>query len=327
VADAISDYDYYSYVSIRSMLLHEQRLLVIVDGMFDEDFGQVTRVLGSYRRTRLLIYDVGDDGSELNLITKKDINGYFSAVRAEEGKVFVVTMSGITTYHHLVDPFNVAYGSQPEDLEAYYSRAKKDADETYIPQFVEQMERELTTDGVFPRTVRLCRWQTEHASDLLGDFVYSNGFVNSVALVTAFDLPSAPIADELVGVHTTAAFLPSGYGQTYATSGMLLIATTGYDYSERRQGMVEKTYMLALALDGATSKPHAVGAVDGYFLNQHSFDIANGSLRVATSIRNLWFWGRDEVVRESSTENYVITMDLPSVDADEVHEMAELDRL
>lgn len=332
------DSDYYGYyysswVNIQSLLLVDDRLMVIVDGNFDPEQGDVSRALGGYRHTRVLVYNVGQDGSELNFVTKKDINGYYSAVRAERGNIHLVTMSGVNMYQFLGSPFEVypdySHGdtSPVRNLTAFLSQIRSDADERYIPEFINQLESELTVDGVFPNTVRLCRWQTEQSDDPLEDFVYSDGFVNSVALVTSFNIASAPeaISSEM-GVHTSAAFLPS-YGEAYAASGMLLISTTGYDYNPERNRMMERTYMLALVLDEAPSTPHAIGAVDGYFLNQRSFDIFDGTVRAATSIRNFWAWERDRMNQESSTENLVVTLDLPSAKQDETHVMNVLDQM
>ena len=201
---------YYTWVDIKSLLLYGTRLMVIVDGNFDPKYDEnPLRALGAYLRTRLLIFDVGSDGSELQLLAQKDLNGYFTAVRAEGGNAHIVTSSGLRMYDFLGSPFALSYDQRrPRNLEAYYQRLTHEADNTYIPKYIQQLRQELTVNGEFPTTVRLCRWQTEEADDgkSLQDFVYTDGFVNSVSLVTSFDLGAAALETSLTQVKTSAAF-------------------------------------------------------------------------------------------------------------------------
>jgi len=103
---------------------------------------------------------------------------------------------------------------------------------------------------------------------------------------------------------------------------------------------VQATYFLAFDLAGASAQARAVGKVDGYLLNNYAIDIVDDVLRVATSIQSSWVVtpvvmedgastdGVNITEEPSSTQNYVITLQLPSMESGaESSMMEELGRL
>jgi hypothetical protein len=173
-----------------------------------------------------------------------------------------------------------------------------------------------------------------------------------MAFIYSFDLDAVIAGEELTGFSTTGAILPSYGANIYANEENLIISTTGTGYSEERDAAIPKTYLMSFKLDGPSSQPHTVGSVFGDILNQYSMDVRLGVLRIGVTIRNVWFWGRPDILidepvgddidgepfedepivwEEPTTENYIVTLSLDGVDSDSDSEtpavMEELDRV
>lgn len=124
---------------------------MVVNGDFDPEQGQVSRALGNYMQTRVLVYNVGTDGTELSLVAKRDVNGLFNAIRAEGSNVHLVTSSGTNMYQFLGTPIenrirfnngNTAgtMAVRRENQDRVFSEIRQDVDSKYIPDYVNQLQ-------------------------------------------------------------------------------------------------------------------------------------------------------------------------------------------
>jgi len=127
----------------------------------------------------------------------------------------------------------------------------------------------------------------------------------------------------------------------YGTDNEIILATKGWNWNADFFGQEESTYIIGLALDGASTEFISVGTIVGHLLNSFALDIHEGELRVATTTQQRWRWRpfivdeyddnppielsgfdddpigpqiisdpEDEFIQESSTENYVIVFNL-----------------
>lgn len=294
----------------------------------------------------------GVDGG-LELISTKDISGSFVSLRSIEGDVHVVTTSGFNYYHRLVTPFERYNNRDLAELsdEDYIATVMARANEKAIPEFIRIFLDDVRVDGQIPFFARITNWDDGEATNL-APYLYPEGYLSSMALIYSFDIDSVIAGEELTGVSTAGAILPSYGANIYADEETLIISTSGTGYSAEREAAIPKTYLMAFKLDGPTSQPHTVGSLFGDILNQYSMDVRLGVLRIAVTIRNVWFWGRPEILidepvgdemnedpvgdepmvwAEPTTENYIVTLSLDGADIDSDSEtpavMEELDRV
>jgi hypothetical protein len=170
-------------------------------------------------------------------------------------------------------------------------------------------------------------WQSELSTDpKLEGNSFKQGIVTSYGQVTSLDLSSDLSTDSSkeLTVTTAGALMPSGWGHTYATDEMLMIAGQGWNWNVGMGGSVQTTYLHGFALRGdGRASPAALGRLEGALLDQYAVDIVDGYMRVATTIRNnMWTMvrpmdGGDVVVQEQTvprTENYVIVLKIPALD-------------
>ena len=125
---------------IVSLLLHEDRLLVIVQGyghLWSEKYTQSSNtssypILYDYQATHGRVYSTSslvvsannDKKPTLDLVGTFDISGVFKGVRAIDGNAHIVTTSGVDTYTDLVGPFERWNYGENISTEQYMERAK-----------------------------------------------------------------------------------------------------------------------------------------------------------------------------------------------------------
>jgi len=140
----------------------------------------------------------------------------------------------------------------------------------------------------------------------------------------------------LLRPQVSGVFLPSYWSEVYAATDTLVVAGQGWDYNPTTRESKQSTYLVAMALQGATSTPHSIGVLDGYVLNSRSIDVVGNVLRVATSIQNtMWFAlpevgvesTTQQVEQDSTTQNYVTLLEMPVAQEGTPGEMMELGKL
>jgi len=222
----IADEYYYWPVAptVQSLLLHQDRLVVIANG-----YGQMIRneldylpVLYDAFSTNVRIYDISQLGTtgELPLVKETHIHGNFDSVRADGNKVHVVTFSGLDWWSP-VEQQLYRYQSQFQDLDddEYMVAARQLAEDELIPNFVSRLIQDLSVNGELANIARVSMWQKRLSTDSkIEDRVWENGIMNGFAQVASFDM------------------LDTSSDLTYSMSGTLMPTSWGYTYSTSASG-------------------------------------------------------------------------------------------
>lgn len=204
------------------------------------------------------------------------------------------------------------------------------------PAFVDGVIRDLSSQGELANIARISLWQSQLSTDQnLEDTAFSQGIINSYGQVTSFNMSNP---SEELGVTASGVFMPAGWGYTYATEEMLVIAGQGWDWVAETGGSVQTSYLLGFSLlnDGRTA-PAAVGSLKGGLINNYAVDIVNGYMRVATTIRNdMWIFPLGDVAVVDSavptqqpgprTENYIIVLKIPELNGTDPGVLEEVGR-
>ena len=311
--------------TVQSLLLYQDRLVVIANG-----YGQFVRSTLDYRpalydafSTNIRLYDIsklGDTG-EVAFLNETHVHGTFNSIRADENRVHLVTFSGLDVWTYLEQPLDRYLNFPDLDDQEYNETARQLAEEKLIPDFVSRLMQDLSVHGVPANIARISMWQKHISTDSqLEDTVFGQGVVNYYAQVTSFDMLQT--LGELK-MSVSGALMPTGWGHTYATDKMLVIAGQGWDWIAEMNGSLQTTYLLGFALqnDGQAT-PAAVGSLEGSLLNEYSVDVVDNHMRVAVTIQNnMWTFaleGESDVNAEVATprtENYVVVLEIPEVDA------------
>lgn len=332
------------------MMLRGTKLIVVATGYGYQYEYSMEHVIDSYKGTRVMILDASsmfetNNGGIfiLNLEATKDLSGRFVSARSMGDDVHLVTEAGISYYERLIRPFEKSpYGNEEyftQSDENYVKTVTVTANEKVIPDFTRTFMEDVRVDGDLPAFFRLSNWMDDKNGDSVAPQAYPEGYLQGVALAYSFNIPNAVSSvnesEEFTGVKASGAILPSAYGtKVYSSFDTMILATEGMGYSDEHEAVIQKTYIMSLKLSGASTLPHTVGTVKGYILNQFSMDEFNGVLRMATTIRRMWFWGVRpmlpmpevdvvDVVEEdvttwedSTTENYVMTLSVDGEDLD-----------
>jgi DNA excision repair protein ERCC-4 len=236
----------------------------------------------------------------------------------------LVTFANLNTYPFFEQPL---WELQQQNLtkEEYLTAARKLAEEKLIPKFVESLIRDLSSHGELTDLAQISVWQSQPSTNpKLEENIFMQGIVTSYGQVTSLDLSADLSADSSkeLPVKTAGALMPNGWGHTYATDDMLMIAGQGWNWNVGMGGSVQTTYLHGFALRDGRATPAAVGRLEGALLDQYAVDIVDGYMRVATTIRNnMWAMvrplnGGDVVVQEQTvprTENYIIVLKIPAL--------------
>jgi len=330
---------YPSRPNIRSLLLHDNKLIVIVEGhgyTLQQELGYPA-ILSDYLGTRIYVYDASDvanDDGELVEIARHDLNGRYHSVRGDGSNIHVVTFSYVNTYNDLIGPFE--RWNYPEEMtnDIYIETVRKNAEEKAIPLFLEKLTTEIKkVTSEVPILARISLWQSEYSGTDLESITYSEGVANNLAQIFSFDLGTTT-SGELGDLSASGAFLPSYWGEVYADKEAIIVAGEGYDFSSDTGVSAQTTYLLAMALNGASSAPHSVGSVPGHVLDKYSLDILGNILRVATTVQRFWLIrpmidaaDNVEIIEESSTVNYMTMLELPGPDGNETGVMKKRGQL
>jgi hypothetical protein len=325
---------YNSRPNIRSLALHDGRLLAIVEGYGNAQTLPHERtypILFNYRATNIRVYDTTivttDEGAKtLKFQREANVNGRFNAVRIVGGSAHVVTTTGLDTYSALVAPLE-RYKFDKNLTDAQYIEAVKSKAEreNYVEQWAADLIEELKSDnGELPKMARISIFQSG-VSDTgeIEQITSGEGVVNNIAQVFSFNLTSVDsnFADSnIAGVTVSGSFLPTSWGEVYASTDALIFAGQGWNYNHSTRTSKETTYLIGLAITGDVTNVTSIGLVDGYLLNSYSIDVVGDILRIATSLRRFWRARPTEAaeaveeIDESSTENNIIILKMPGLD-------------
>jgi hypothetical protein len=343
--------------NIRSLALHEGRLLAIVEGYGYAQTPPTQRsysILYDYRATNIRVYNTtivatDEEAGTLPFKGEVNVNGRFNAVRIVDGSAHVVTTTGIDTYTALVKPFE-RYNfdrklTDAKYIEAVQSLAEK---ENYVEQWAADLIAELKfDDGKMPKLARISIFQNDVSeTGVIEQITSGEGVVNNIAQVFSFDLSADTnfAESKVAGVTASGSFLPTSWGEVYASTNALIFAGQGWNYNPVTRTSKETTYLIGLAITGDVTDVTSIGLVDGYLLNSYSIDVVGSILRIATSLRRRWralpirpvafedgttteAAEAVEEIDESSTENNIIIMEMPGLDGEKPGTMVERGRV
>merc|ERR1712151_161046 len=294
---------YYSPTqNIRSLLWHDGRLAVIVEGYQYSS----SLIFLSGGMTAVLLYDVNEDGT-LTLVDKKTIRGLYRDARSIDNQAHIVTTSSINSslFSSYLRAWMFPQGISDEE---YKKRAYAIA-KGLAPQFAKQLVAELlgsTHDGSVDdyscaQIVRLSLMRNGASTDYTPDLTSGNGILNSYAQTTSFDMQSKFSLSESV----SGAFLPSSWLNVYSSKDMLVMTAQGW---KRTDDWKEYTYLMGFDVSNGVAQPAAVGEVPGYLLNQYSLDHYDGHLRVATTLSASWGMVDGEWSVKAESQNQITVL-------------------
>lgn len=301
------DYMWTPTPRIQSMLLTDNHLVALVAGYHDYSYGwgrpeaAVTDrpVLNGYRSSQVRLYEKTTDGG-LIFVGSKDVNGNFIDARSIGNVVHLATASTVDTYTHLWNQLDRYQFAKNMTDEEYTAEAMTLATEKLIPNMSRKLADELSLDdsGALPTMMQINQWMTT-----IDDGTDSNGnlftipfdqysVASNVAQVTSFDVTAPLIGEEELDTSASAYMSPSWFDKLYGTEDHLVLATSGWDWNPVEGESTQKTYVVALKINGASTDFLSVGTLDGHLLNSYALDIVGDELRAATTVeRNRWWWG------------------------------------
>ena len=293
---------------IRSLLLHENRLAVIIEAY---QFSSSLMFIDS-AVTAVLLYDVNTSDGTLTLVDKTTIRGTFRDARSIQNQVHVVTLTQVNAslFSSYLKSWMFPSALQNGDLnqkdyrKMAYARAK-----ALIPQFAKQLVAELLGsihDGSVDNyncnhIFRMSLMRNGASTDDMPDLTSGNGILNSYVQTTSFDMQSKFSLSESI----SGAFLPSSYLKVYSSKDMLVMAAQGWKRIDKWE---EYTYLMGFDISNGAARPSAVGEVPGYLLNQYSLDHYDGHLRAATTISASWGMVNGEWTRKTESQNQITVL-------------------
>jgi Beta propeller domain len=275
---------------IEAILLHGTRLTAVVSGYgmeYAQKLGR-TSAIYEYLSTRIQVYDI--NSGNLQLVSEKDVNGYFMNAYSKGEFVHIVTRSSVNTWDHLLAPLDrsqVAF--QGLDDTQYVQEVTRLVDEGLVDKFVEELIAELEVSGPVD-LARLSFFIDSIAADNSDQDLYYSGLATSISQVVSFDMTS-PSSTTAIQPHLAATFHPGSWGHVYAMGSMIIVADIGWSWIAEENQSYDKTYLICFSLSGASSSHSLVGTVEGSLLNPFSIDYVEKSsgsyVRVATT-QNSW---------------------------------------
>jgi len=286
-------------------------------------------VLYDYLNTQIRTYSTASIATgSLPFIGKKDVHGRYKDARAVGSNIHLSTMSSVDTWSIKGPFYGTAYETD-EELEAAIEKVTAD--------FATKLHKDLSINGELPSMLQINLWQTTESVDgrLVEEVMSGGSVMENLVHVTSFSVDDELDNNEELLVSSSAFFSPGYTSYMYGTEDMMIITAEAWDWNPNVGDSEQTTYLLGLKLDGASTNFVSVGSVSGYLINSYALDINGDDLRVATTIRrNNWWWGgfirptvdtvdltvdeiarqagpeQEEVVEESSTENWIIVLSI-----------------
>lgn len=332
---------YQSDVRINSLLLNDERLVVIANAPFTlgRENSYDTVILEEYRRTRVFVYDISSipmDKNAIPLLGRKDLQGSYQTARSIDNRAHIVTNSQVNTWHALdkhIDPWRKEYDGL---LENEYRQAAYENVEPFISNFASTLAREImsshgmnnnssdiTADNDCAQIAKIALMvrRSNQAGDATNDekktlSFTTEGVLNNYVQVHSFDIQEM-ITDSILTVSQSGVFLPTAsYTQSvYASEEKLIISGNAYSEDSDHQWN-ERTMLLAFDLHNGTAIASSVGEVPGSVLNQFSMDHYNQNghdyVRVATTTWAQFGVFNDTWQQTSESTNQVTILKLPT---------------
>jgi Beta propeller domain len=357
------NYDMYYWQSeptISTLLLHEDRLLVVVSGygeMHKErtSTGRPLNVLDSFKSTHVRVYDKSvittSSSPSSGLLGSTNMNGIYAGLRSSNGIVHIAGSSSVRSYDLLQSPMESLMSSYLGDEEGFAN-----ATFSLSSNFTTQLMRDLRADGKpTPNLFRISLLQNSTSVTNIEEIAFNNGIMNTLALVHSFDLNAENINETLANMSSSGAFAPFSFFNLYGTAEKMVMSGEVYSYDSRAGTSQITTSLLGFASDGATTKPHSVGTVPGVVMTSRAIDVVGDTIRVATTVtKDTWTTNGEWMTNVTSTnassgtfapsdwssqnfndmmwprpdtENYIIVMQMPGPNGTNAGMMTEMGRV
>lgn len=278
--------------NIASMLLIDDRLVVITTGWCDTDS---TTIVRGRQITQALVYDIED----MSLLSTESLQGIYVSARAIGPNVHIVTSAWLSKYYSFtqyLDPYDENIYRANINENDYRNQAHFEAQDR-MDGFVNQLVDELDCESV----QQLALFQDSE------DELTFSGILESMASVYSFSIV------EDGSLSSTSMVLPTSNWQVYASEERLVLAGQGWS-TLGDEDVTQETYLLSYRLDGANATAMSLGTVPGYVLNQFSIDHIkqNGTdfLRVATSTRERWTFGNRRWTQTEDSTSQVTVLEV-----------------
>ena len=278
---------------VEAILLHGNRLTAVVSGYgmeYAQKLGR-TPTIYEYLSTRVQVYNI--NSGNLQLVSEKDVNGYFMNAYSRGEFVHIVTRSSVNTWDYLLAPMDrnqVAF--QGLDDTQYAQEVTRLVDEGLLDTFVDKLVTELEVAGPVD-LARLSFFIDSIAADNSDQDLYYSGLATSISQVVSFDM-TAPSSTTAIQPHMAATFHPGSWGQVYAMGSMIIVADVGWSWIAEDSVSSDKTYLICFSLSGASSSHSLVGSVEGSLLNSFAIDYVEKSsgsyVRIATTQTSWMPW-------------------------------------
>jgi Beta propeller domain len=330
--------------TISTLLLHEDRLLVVVSGygeMHEErtSTGRRLNVLDSFKSTHVRVYDKSvittSNNSSSGLLGSTNMNGIYTGLRSSNGIVHIAGSSIVRSYDLLQSPMESLMSSYLGDEEGFAN-----ATFSLSSNFTTQLMRDLRVDGKpTPNLFRISLLQNSTTVTNLEEIAYNNGVINTLSLVYTVDLNAENINETLANAPSSGAFSPFSFFNLYGTAEKMVMSAMAYSYDPVAGLTNISTVMLGFARDDATMKPHSIGTVPGLVMDSRAIDVFEDTIRVATTVTlETWTTNGARTTNETSTtpmwardrpdtENYVIVMQMPGPNGTNAGMMTEMGRV
>jgi hypothetical protein len=318
---------------IDALMLNSEgtRLTAIVSG-YGAEYGvpygvpyevgvDIIPVVQDYKSTRVIIFDIRDDGALVEL-SQADINGYHVNSYTVGDNVHVVTKTGLRTWDYLMQPIDRwSPAFQGMSDEEYEAAAILKAEEM-IPIFVDKVLDLYARDGDVVLSRLAVFAESVTSDDDITESLFGSEIANSITEVNSFDMGQADLSSSL-SISTAATIQPGYWGYVYATTDWIWVADQGWRWVEDSNTFVQDTILLGFRLNGPSSSFAVYGTVPGSLLSQFSIDFYEDPdsgeefIRAATTLNFDWgFWWRNDVVENdqeniSRTKNQVVIMKVP----------------
>jgi len=269
------------------------------------------------------------------------VSGSFSDLRTLGRYAHVMTTQNVNYYSWLTQPLE-RYNF-PEGLtnEEYAAQATELALNKTIPEFcnrvLEELMMSIEEGGDLPNLARISLFtnatlsgedEDDEDSNDIEEVLNENGPINSLSLIHSLDMEQE--TGPHINISTSGTFLPSYWSRFYLGDGTVIVAGQGSSFSWWDRRSSTATYFVGFEAQEASSSPHSVGKVDGFLRDSYAMDVHGSELRVATTVQRWgwwWWWGQGEQdENESSTENYVIILDMQDKEGSSLDTMSERGR-
>lgn len=312
-------------MSISNFFLGKNQITVIVKSDLSLKSRSENYIQG-YRQTRVFVYDISDmpsDATELELLTRKDLQGSFKSGKMIGENVHIVTSSSLRVgevLEKILSPNEVLLQGKNDATGDYYM---SEADKTLsikARSISKEINNEIKEIGIEPDDIAtISQMLIQSPNNTYVPWFTRFAVLKNLIITYSFASDRhSPDGDNFT-MSQSGIFLstPDYTNPFYYSDKSIVIASEAYEENEDDGTWSEITALISLTLDGPQSQFHSNGIVRGSALNQTSINLGTSALnssfeylRIATTTRGRWifdgqFWKQND---ESNNHVSVLTI-------------------